>query len=356
MAYLELNREALAHNYQFLADHFHKNQKHWGVVTKVLCGHKTYLEEVLKLHTGTVFDSRLSNLKAIRKLQPETRTVYIKPPPKRIIPKLLEVADVSFNTQLSTIRLINEEAIRQDKIHQIIIMIEMGDLREGVMRDDILDFYANVFELSNIEVIGLGTNLNCLNGVMPSYDKLIQLSLYKELIEATFHQKIEWVTAGTSVVFPLLEQGLVPTGMNHFRMGETLYFGNNLITGEPLPGMRQDVFRLYAEIVEIMEKPEGLDQPTGVNAAGVTPDADQFERGRTRNRALIDTGLLDIHYDNLKPVLQDLSVEGASSDMLVVDVGNNDTNLNTGNHIAFQVNYMGLLSLMNSRYIEKKLL
>ena len=66
MAYLELNREALAHNYQFLADHFHKNQKHWGVVTKVLCGHKTYLEEVLKLHTGTVFDSRLSNLKAIR--------------------------------------------------------------------------------------------------------------------------------------------------------------------------------------------------------------------------------------------------------------------------------------------------
>jgi predicted amino acid racemase len=41
-------------------------------------------------------------------------------------------ADVSFNTEIDTIKMLLRSP-KQNKTHKIIIMIEMGDLREGVM-------------------------------------------------------------------------------------------------------------------------------------------------------------------------------------------------------------------------------
>src|SRR5699024_9349238 len=85
-------------------------------------------------------------------------------------------------------------------VHRIIIMIELGDLREGIMGEYLMDFYQKVFDLPNIEVAGIGSNLNCLNGIMPSKDKLIQLSLYEQLIEAKYGKKIAGVYGGSSVM------------------------------------------------------------------------------------------------------------------------------------------------------------
>src|SRR5690606_16118860 len=104
----------------------------------------------------------------------------------------------------------SQEAKRQDKIHKIIIMIEMGDLREGVLGEELMDFYQQIIHLSNIEIRGIGTNLNCLSGVMPTQDKLIQLSLYKQLIEAKFNIQIPWVSGGTSVAIPLILKNARP--------------------------------------------------------------------------------------------------------------------------------------------------
>ena len=39
-----------------------------------------------------------------------------------------------------------EEAQKQNKTHKIIIMIEMGDLREGVLGEDLLHFYKEIFK------------------------------------------------------------------------------------------------------------------------------------------------------------------------------------------------------------------
>ena len=169
-------------------------------------------------------DTRITNLKAIKEISEKVQTVYIKPPPKRSIPKLIKYADVSFNTDLSVIKLLSKEAVKQKKHHKVIIMIEMGDLREGVMGDDLLDFYGKVFKLPNISIVGIGTNLNCLNGIMPSQDKMIQLSLYKQLIEVKFDHKIPWVSGGTTVAVPMLIKHQIPKSVNHFRIGEALVF------------------------------------------------------------------------------------------------------------------------------------
>jgi predicted amino acid racemase len=229
----------------------------------------------------------------------------------------------------------------------------MGDLREGVMGDDLLMFYKEVFELPNIQVVGIGANLNCLNGVMPSEDKLIQLGLYKQLIEAKFNVKIPWVSGGTSVTIPLVHRRLIPKGINHFRIGEALFFGKDLFTGGVFPGMHYDVFELFAEIIELSEKPLLPSGELGKNVAGDTFEMDEELYGKTTHRAIIDVGLLDIDTDQLRPRYGDLDLAGASSDMMVIDLGDNEANLKVGDLMRFQLDYMGALKLLNSSYINK---
>jgi ornithine racemase len=354
MAILRLYRNKLKNNYQFLNTIFEKKQVDWSVVSKILCGNERYLKELIALGPEEICDSRISNLKTIKSLDPRIRTVYIKPPAKRSIPEIIEFADVSFNTEFATMELLSEEAKKQDKTHNIIIMLEMGDLREGVMGEELMDFYQSVFRLPNLQISGLGTNLNCLNGVMPSEDKLIQLSLYKQLIEAKFNRKITWVTGGTSVVFPLLLSHRLPRGINHFRMGETLFFGNNLFTKEGIEGMEQQVFSLHAEIIEIRKKPmvpSGiLDENPSGKVAQILPD----NYGKKAHRAIIDVGLLDIGLDHIQPLDQRLQIEGGSSDMIVLDISAAVEDYEVGGFIEFTVDYMGALALMNSHYIEKQ--
>jgi predicted amino acid racemase len=354
MAYIELHRDKLKHNFNFLDSLFKKNGIRWGIVSKLLCGNKEYLKEVIDLGIGQMLDSRVSNLKAIKSIDPGVETIYIKPPAKRSIPGIVQYADISFNTEFSTIKLLSEEAKKQKKTHKIIIMIEMGDLREGVMGDNLIDFYGKIFELPNIEVVGIGANLNCLNGIMPSEDKLIQLSLYEQLIEAKFNKNIPYVTGGSSVTIPLLFKKLIPTGVNHLRIGETLFFGKDLFEETTIKGMERDIFRLYAEIIELTEKPLVPSGEIGTNVAGEIKEFNDEDYGKSSYRAILDLGLLDIDTRNLEPLDKKLNFFGASSDMIVVDLGTDKPTYKVGDLIPFRVNYMGALSILNSNYITKK--
>jgi predicted amino acid racemase len=224
MAYLNLYKNKLQHNYSMLQKWFKENDIEWGVVSKVLCGNRLYLEELVKLGVTEFHDTRISNLKMIKQVAPNAQTVYIKPPAKRSINNIIKFADVSFNTDYTTIKMLSDEAGKQKKTHKIIVMIEMGDLREGVLGEHLMEFYEKILHLPNINIVGLVTNLNCLNGIMPSQDKLIQLSLYKQLIEAKFDIEIPWISGGTSVTVPLLIKQQLPKQINHFRVGEVLFF------------------------------------------------------------------------------------------------------------------------------------
>lgn len=353
MAFLKLYRDKLEHNYRYLEKLFEKNEITWGVVTKLLCGNKLYLKEVMDLGVKEMHDTRISNLKTIKGLNPNIKTVYIKPPAKRSVPSVIKYADMSFNTDYYTIRMLSDEACRQNKKHQIVIMIEMGDLREGVMGEQLVDFYEKVFLLPNIQITGIGTNLNCLNGILPNKDKLIQLCLYKQLIEAKFNRKIPWVSGGTSVTLSLLLNRQIPSGVNHFRIGETLFFGNDLFTGKTFQKMKTGVIKLYTEIIELYKKPIVPSGEQGENVSGNKPEFNPADYGKTTFRAIIDIGLLDINPEFLIPENENIKIIEASSDMLVIDLGSNTSGYKTGDLISFDLRYMGVLGLMNSNYIEK---
>lgn len=354
MAIIKLDQEKLQHNYAYLQTLFKSRNIDWGIVSKILCGNKLFINEIINLGIKEIHDSRISNLKTIKEIAPDVQTVYIKPPAKRSISKIVKFADVSFNTEIDTIKMLSEEAGKQQKVHKIIIMIEMGDLREGVMGEDLIAFYGEVLSLPNIEIRGIGTNLNCLSGVMPNQDKLIQLSLYKQLIEAKFDITIPWVSGGTSVAIPLILKNARPMAVNHFRIGEALFFANDLFTGKIIQGMESEVFKLYAEIIEITEKPDIPSGELGENVAGNTFETNKnHDLGTSSLRAILDIGLLDMQPQYIEPHDENIKIIDASSDMLVVDISNSEISYKIGDVISFKIKYMGALYLLNSNYIEK---
>lgn len=354
MAFIKLYRKKLEENYVFLDKIFKSRNIQWGVVSKLLCGNTIYLKEIIALGVREIHDSRISNLKKIKTLDPEIQTVYIKPPAKRSIEKIVRYADISFNTEIYTIQLLSDEAVKQKKIHKIIIMIEMGDLREGVLGEELIAFYGTILKMPNIEISGIGTNLNCLSGVMPTQDKLIQLSLYKQLIEAKFNISIPFVSGGTSVAIPLILKNANPLAVNHFRIGEALFFGKDLFTGDTIEGMHNDVFKLYAEIIEITEKPNTPTGELGENVAGNSFSMnDVDDLGMTSLRAILDIGLLDMQPQYIESDDADITIVDASSDMLVIDISKSKKSYHIGDLVAFKIRYMGALYLLNSEYIDK---
>jgi ornithine racemase len=145
---------------------------------------------------------------------------------------------------------------------------------------------------------------------MPSRDKLIQLSLYKQIVELKFNRKIQYLSGGTSVTIPLLYKKQVPPGVNHFRVGETLYFGADLFTGKTIKGMRDDVITLQSEIIELYEKPIVPEGNMAENPSGETFEINPEDYGKTSWRALLDMGLLDINPDFLIPVDKQMKLQG----------------------------------------------
>jgi len=353
MAFIKLYKDRLQHNYTYLKNLFHENEIEWGVVSKLFCGSPVFLKELYNLGFREMHDTRISNLKTIKSIDPAIQTVYIKPPAKRSRSSIVKYADVSFNTDLQTIKWLSEEAVKQNKVHKVIIMIEMGDLREGVMGDHLMDFYEQVFQLPNIEIIGLGTNFNCLNGIMPNKDKLIQLCLYKQLIELKFNKSIKWISGGTSVTLSLLLKHQIPKEVNHFRIGEALFFANDLFTGEVFEGMKDNILKLYAEIIEVYEKPLVPSGDQIENVAGIVPVYPEGDYGKTSVRAIIDVGLLDINPKYITPDDDSIEIIEASSDMLVINLKQNPKGYKTGDLVSFSLKYMGALGLMNSDYIGK---
>ena len=355
MAFVVLSREKLAHNFSYLNNMFKKHNIEWAVVSKILCGNKEYIKELINLGIKQICDSRVSNLKVIKNIDSNIETIYIKPPAKRSLKSIIKYADISINTEFTTIKLLNEESKKMNKTHKIIIMIEMGELREGVMGDDFMDFYESVFNLSNIEVVGIGTNLSCLYGVLPNQDKLIQLSLYEQLIEAKFNKNISYVSGGSSVTIPLIFKGLLPKSINHFRVGETLFLGTDVYNDSTIRNMEHNVFQLFAEIIELSEKPMVPSGEMGTNVEGIEYEFNDSDVGRNSFRAILDIGLLDVEEKHILPKDTNIEIAGSSSDMIVLDLGKNPKNYKVGDLIEFSLDYMGTLTALNSRYIEKRI-
>ncbi|MFO7827140.1 MAG: alanine racemase [Bacteroidales bacterium] len=364
MAELVVKTDNIIRNIQKLDSYLKKHNIQWSLVSKVLSGDIQFLRKVLRddvvtqLHS--VGESRLSSLKTIKEVNPELVTIYIKPPPANIIKSLVKYADISVNTSLSTIEALNREAKKINKIHKVIIFLELGELREGVVRENIVGFYKRVFRLSNIEIIGIGSNLGCMYGIEPTYDKLLQLSLFKQLLEEMFNKKIPLISGGSSITLPLIRKRLVPPAVNHFRIGEAAFFGTSPLYNKRFQNLSTDTFSFNANVIELEEKwsiPDGVISEANI---GHTSGTDQDKPSYKSYRAILDFGILDVDVNDIIPKDENVNFIGTTSDMTVYDIGKNitpklKTKYQVGNKIVFKPNYMATARLMNSKFIDLKI-
>jgi predicted amino acid racemase len=344
---------ALQHNIRAIDAWMSDHGASWTLVTKVLCGHADTLNALQALGIRSMADSRLANLKAITRLVDDFESWYLRLPHLPVVPDIVALADVSLNSEMRTIEALNEEARRQGRVHRIIVMVELGDLREGVLPGSLVDFYQRTFDLENVEVAGIGANLGCLSGVVPSVDQLNQLVLYHELLQLKFERRLPMISAGSSAVLPLLRDGQVPGQINHFRIGESVFLGSDLVHGGTLAGLREDAVTVEVEVVEVREKSLVPVGETTAMAPFESFDAEDPGPGQRGYRAIVTIGQIDTDVQGLTPLDSRYRLAGASSDLAVLNVGDNPENLRVGDTVKFRPSYGSLVRLMLGRYVDK---
>lgn len=339
---IEIRLDGILHNIEILKQACKTNSVSFTLVTKVLGGHLELVKSIIrKGQIHTICDSRIQNLIAFQELQVEKW--LIRSPMISEADQVVQFADVSLNTESSVLIALNQAALQQNKIHKVILMYECGDLREGCYVNELIELITLCDTLEGIELYGIGTNLSCLNDVLPSDENMEDFANVVALLEERFHRNFCVISGGASSSVPMLVSGKLPKSINNLRMGEAVFLGNIPVYDKPFDGAREDNFVLKAEILELKKKPASplLSPDNGINL---------------RQRAIVAIGKQDIYLPGLSCIDSRMQIIGGSSDHIILDVTDCGDDYTVGSTVSFKMNYNCLLNAMTSRYIEKQIL
>lgn len=322
------------------------------IVTKGVCADSEVVNMALA-HTDVDYlaDSRVQNIRTYAGHGKET--VLLRLPMVCEIADVVKYVDLSFNSELDTIKLLNEEAGKQGKTHKILLMIDLGDLREGIFYTDESQIFSVVEEtlkMKNIKLYGVGVNLTCYGAVIPKQDNLSILVETARKIEKKFGIRLEMISGGNSSSIYLAGKKELPEGVNNLRLGEAFLLGNDTAYGAKLPGTVSDALILEAQIVELKSKRSLPIGEIGVDAFGQKP---YYEDRGIIKRAILAIGKQDTDPDSMTPLDEKIDILGASSDHLIVDVSSSDVDYKVGDIIQFQLGYSGMLKCATSSYVER---
>jgi predicted amino acid racemase len=321
-------------------------------VTKGTCGHPDVARAMLRGGVVSIGESRLEHVERLRAAGVEAPFLLLTVPPLSEVDAVVASVEASLNSELSVVSGLSEAARRRGVVHHVIVMVDLGDLREGVWPDDLVPFVREVIELPGVRLVGLGANLTCYGGVVPTEENMGRLVGYARDVEAAFRLELELVSGGNSSALPLIAAGRMPERVNHVRIGEAILLGRETLHRTPWPGTHQDAFLLHAEVVELKEKPS---VPIGERVEDAFGRARAFaDRGEV-DRAILNLGREDVDVEGLVPVDPRLVILGASSDYLIVDVTGAAGSVRVGDRLAFSLSYPALLTAMTSRHVEKRI-
>jgi ornithine racemase len=326
------------------------------IVTKGVCADRNVIEMVAK-HPKVDYlaDSRMKIIMSYAEYARGNgkKTVLLRLPQASEIKEVIRFVDISFNSEISTIQLLNEEAAKQEVNHKVVLMIDLGDLREGIFTENADEVFSTVrktLAMKNITLYGLAVNLTCYGAIIPKEDNLSQLCAWADRIEGKLGIHLEMISGGNSSSIYLIDKGEMPKRINNLRLGEAFLLGNDTAYGTKLPGTTDDALLLEAQIIELKEKPSLPIGEVGVDAFGQKP---QYEDRGKMKRAIVAVGKQDIDVNSLMPLDSQIKVLGGSSDHLILDLSAANHKYKVGDVLTFKVGYGSMLQAMTSPYVVK---
>ncbi|WP_371378427.1 alanine/ornithine racemase family PLP-dependent enzyme [Sporomusa aerivorans] len=295
-------------------------------------------------------DARMENIIELRNEGFSESITLLRIPQLSNVENVVTYSNVSVNSEVAVIRALGKAAKEKGLVHQIILMVDVGDLREGVMTENVLATVRQVIGLEGIRLVGLGTNMGCFGGILPEYSNLNILVNLGKLIETRLGIKLEVLSGGGTSSLFLVERNEIPAGINQLRIGEGMLLGTDTTNSRNIEWLKNDAFLLKAEVIEAKLKPSVPIGNIGRDSFGNIPE---FIDVGIRNRAIVALGKQDAYIEGLVPVDQGLSILGASSDHMILDITDATRQVRVGDELTFHVTYSGLLSVSQSKYVKK---
>ena len=344
---LEINLNKIKHNAKTLKKLFAEKGVSVTAVIKGVTGSPEVANALVECGIDSIGVSLTGNIKKMKEAGVKADFMLTRLPMLSEAEETIKYADVSLNSEIETLKLLSQYALKYKKRHKIVLMVELGDLREGILPSDIDKIVEQVVTLKGIELTGIGTNLACFGGVKPTDKNMGELSEIANHIQKKYEIKLSIISAGNSANYEWFvstnNMGLV----NNLRIGEAILLGCETLYRRKIPDLFTDVFTLIGEVIELKTKPSKPYGEICQNAFGNKPE---FHDKGIMKRAIVGIGEQDVDARSIIPRI-DVNVIGASSDHLIIDAKNAD--LKIGSEIEFDINYSTLLRLSISPYVIK---
>lgn len=350
--YVSIDLDKIEHNARIIVALCAAHGIEVSGVSKCTCGQPDVAQAMLRGGVASIADSRLENIARLKSAGVGSAGMLLRLPPLSAVDAVVEMVEVSLNSELAVLTALSAAAERRGVIHAVILMVDLGDLREGVWPDDLIPLVREAVRLPGIRIRGLGTNLACFAGVGPSAANMNQLVALATATEQVLGAPLRWISGANSSALQLIASGQMPPPVNHARIGEAILLGRETIRRRPWPGTFQDAFVLHAEVLEVKIKPS---LPLGERGQDAFGRRRTFaDRGKVK-RALLNVGREDVDVEGIVPLDTGAEILGASSDYLIMDVSATGREIAVGDTMSFSLNYGALLAAMTSEYVQTRL-
>jgi len=347
MPRLEININKIKHNAKTLKEEFAKKGITITSVIKGVAGSPEIANAILECGINTIAVSKVQDIKKMKEFGVKAEFLLTCLPMHTEVSDVVKYADISLNSEISTVKLLSEHSLKQGRRHKVVLMLELGDLREGILPEDIDSVIEQTIPLKGIKLYGIGVNLACFGGIKPSEKNMTELSQIVDRIQEKYHIKIDMVSGGNSANYEWLSQTNNTGNINNLRIGEAILLGKEAMHKNRIPHLYTSAFTLICEVIESKLKPSLPYGDKCQNSFGYKPE---FTDIGPINRIIVGIGEQDVDTKAIKPRIK-ADIIGASSDHLILHVKSNG--LEVGSEIQFDINYSALLRLSTSPYVKK---
>ncbi|KRA38603.1 MULTISPECIES: alanine/ornithine racemase family PLP-dependent enzyme [unclassified Nocardioides] len=345
---LEIDLGKVEHNTRVLVERLAPSGIQVTGVTKAVLGSPAVGAAMLRGGARGLADSRVANLARLAGLGglkgPTSRTL-IRSPMLSQAADVVRTATCSLNTEAVVLRALDRAAGGAGLRHDVVLMVELGDLREGIPVDDVAAAVRLVLAAPSLRLAGLGANLACQNGVVPDARNMAVLSDLADTIETSYDVALTTVSGGNSANLDWATSSANVGRINDLRLGEAILLGVEPLRRTPVDGLHQDAFALFGEVIERVDKPFAPWGDRAQSAFGGVPE--RVGTGTVR-QAIVALGRQDADPDGLVPP-DGITILGMSSDHLVLDLGDHPAVV--GDEICFGLGYGALVRAATSPFV-----